>query len=137
MPETVETDWAAVRREVMAAVDTRLAICHRHRISLEQLGEHIRSHKWEVPEDATEHDRLLLVRRLFVALERQLNRLMEAVLTGTGDQMPALQRLTATLGKLLELERRVGGNRPERRQSREMQELRARIAKRLAELEVR
>lgn len=130
-------DWTAVRREIEAAVETRLLICDRYGITLEQLAEHIRTHKWDVPEDATDADRLLLLRKLFVGLERQLARLREAILAGPDDQVGATQKLTATLSRLLELERKIAGNKPERRQSRQMQELRTRIAKRLEELGVR
>lgn len=138
MPEeSAEPDWSQIRIEVEAAVESRLLICERHRISLEQLTEHIRTHKWDVPEDASEADRLLLVRKLFVGLERQLARLREAMMASPEDQVGAMQKLTTTLTKLLELERRINANRPERRQSRQMQELRARIAKRLEELGVR
>lgn len=135
LPE--EPNWTVVRREVTEAVETRLLICERHGITLEQLTEHIRTHKWDVPEDTSEADRLLLLRKLFVGLERQLARLREAMMAEPEDQVGSMQKLAATLTKLLELERRISGNKPERRQSRQMQELRARIAKRLEELGVR
>lgn len=130
-------DWTRIRSEVAAAVESRLLICERHDITLQQLTEHIRTHKWDVPEDASEADRLLLLRKLFVGVERQLARLREAVMAEPEDQVGAIHKLTTTLTKLLELERRINGNKPERRQSRQMQELRARIAKRLEELGVR
>ena len=138
MPEeSVEPNWTLIRTEVVAAVESRLLICEQHGITLEQLKEHIRTHKWDVAEDASEADRLLLLRKLFVGLERQLARLREAMVERPEDQVGAMQRLTTTFTKLLELERRMNAGKPERRQSRQMQELRARIAKRLEELGVR
>lgn len=138
LPEkTKGPDWTIIRAEVVAAVESRLLICERHGITLEQLTERIRTHKWNVPEDASEADRLLLLRKLFVGLERQLARLREAMVAKPEDQVSAMQKLTATYTKLLELERRINAGKPERRQSPQMQELRARIAKRLEELGVR
>ena len=130
-----EPNWMLIQQAVRAATETRLSICSRHGISLEQLVEHIRSHKWSVPEDRADEDRALLVRKLMVGLEQQAEGLKDAM-GGTGDKVATLQKLTTTLDKLLEIERSLQGNRPPRRQSREMLELRARIAKRLDELKV-
>jgi len=131
-----EPNWTTIQIEVRAATDTRLTICQRHEISLEQLAEHIRTHKWSVPEERSVEDRALLVRKLLVALETQLEGLKAGAMGETGDKVAMLQKLTTTLDKLLEIERQVAGNRPPRRQSREMQELRSKIAKRLDELKV-
>ena len=131
-----EPDWTQVQQEVRAARDTRLTICHRHGISPEQLVDRIRTHKWSVPEDRSAEDRALLVRKLMVGLETQLAGLEAGGMGQTGDKVATLQKLTATLDKLLEIERQVAGNRPPRRQSREMQELRSKIAKRLDELKI-
>lgn len=132
-----EPDWTVIQQEVRAARDTRLTICHRHSISLEVLAEHIRSHKWSVPEDRSVEDRALLVRKLLVGVEQQMEGLKAGAMGETGDKVATLQKLTTTLDKLLEIERQVSGNRPPRRQSREMQELRSKIAKRLDELKIR
>lgn len=131
-----EPNWTKVQIEVRAATDTRLTICQRHVISLEQLSEHIRTHKWSVPEERSVEDRALLVRKLLVGLETQLEGLKAGTMAETGDRVAMLQKLTTTLDKLLEIERQVAGNRPPRRQSREMQELRLKIAKRLDELKI-
>jgi hypothetical protein len=133
---SAEPDWTVIQQEVRAARDTRLTICHRHNISLEVLAEHIRSHKWSVPEERSVEDRALLVRKLLVGLEQQMEGLKADAMGGTSDKVATLQKLTTTLDKLLEIERSVTGNRPPRRQSREMQELRAKIAKRLDELKI-
>ena len=131
-----EPNWTKVQIEVRAATDTRLTICQRHGISLEQLSEHIRTHKWSVPEERSVEDRALLVRKLLVGLETQLEGLKAGAMAETGDRVAMLQKLTTTLDKLLEIERQMAGNRPPRRQSREMQELRLKIAKRLDELKI-
>lgn len=131
-----EPSWTTIQQEVRAAADTRLTICQRHGISPEQLAERVRTHKWDVPEDRSVEDRALLVRKLLVGLELQLEALKVGAVGETGDKVAMLQKLTTTLDKLLEIERQVSGNRPPHRQSREMQELRAKIAKRLDELKV-
>ncbi len=138
-PEGDGVRWDAVRLEVKLGELTRNAICHKYGITPSRLAKRIRTNKWDVEEDSTVHDFALVLGQLFFALERQAEHLTEVNMTGPGDrEVSTLQRLTATLDRLIGLDRQLnGGRKPERRESKEMKELRARIAKRLDELEVK
>jgi len=137
-PEGDGVDWNAVRLEVKLAELTRNAICRKYGITPGRLAKRISANKWDVAEDATAHDFALVLGQLFFALERQAEHLTKVDMTGSGDrEVATLQRLTATLDRLIELDKHVNGRKPERRESREMKELRSRIGKRLDELEIR
>lgn len=131
-------DWERVRLEVKLGERTRNAICGEYGITTKRLADRIRINKWDVAQDVMGHDFSLVVNQLFFALERQALHLTKVEMTGSGDrEVATLQRLTATLDRLIALDRQVTGRKPERRESKEMQELRTRIAKRLDELDVK
>lgn len=137
-PAGDDVKWDVVRLEVKLGELTRNAICRKHGITPGRLAQRIRANKWDVDEDATAHDFTLVLGQLFFALERQADHLTKVDMTGSGDrEVATLQRLTATLDRLIGLDRQLNGRKPERRESKEMKELRARIAKRLDELEVK
>lgn len=132
-----ESDWELVRLEVKLGERTRNAICAQYGITTKRLADRIRANKWDVPEDVTAHDHSLVLNQLFFVLERQVQHLTKVDMTGPGDrEVATLQRLTATLDRLIALDRQVTGRQSERRESKEMQELRGRIARRLDELGV-
>ncbi|WP_423068502.1 hypothetical protein [Devosia sp. CN2-171] len=130
--------WDLVRLQVKAGEMTRNRICAEHGITTQRLAQQIRKNKWDVDEDATEHDRRIIIGELFLATELQVLRLLGAQMSETGERESALLgRLTTTLDRLISLDVRVTGKKPTQRQSKEMTELRAKIAKRLDELKVR
>ncbi len=138
MPADDEIDWDRVRLQVKVGEMTRNRICAEHRITPQRLAARIRENKWDVEEDATEHDRRIIVGELLLATEMQVLRLLGAQMSDTGERESALLgRLTTTLDRLISLDIRVTGKKPTARQSKEMTELRAKIAKRLDELKVR
>ena len=138
-PDGDGVKWDAVRLEVRLGELTRNAICRKYGITPGRLAKRIRANKWDVEEDSTVHDFGLVLGQLFFALERQAEHLTKVEMTGLVDrEVATLQRLTATLDRLIGLDRQLsGGRKPERRESSQMKELRARIAKRLDELEVK
>lgn len=137
-PDGSGVDWNAVRLEVKLAELTRNAICRKYGIAPGRLAMRIRANKWDVDEDSTTHDFTLVLGQLFFALERQAEHLTKVDMTGSGErEVATLQRLTATLDRLIGLDRQLNVRKPERRESKEIKELRARIAKRLDELEVK
>jgi hypothetical protein len=137
-PDGGGVKWDVVRLEVKLGELTRNAICRKHGITPGRLAKRIRENKWDVEQDATAHDFGLVLHQLFFALERQADHLTRVDMTGPGDrEVATLQRLTATLDRLIGLDRQLNGHKPERRESSQMKELRARIAKRLDELEVK
>jgi hypothetical protein len=137
LPADDEIDWERVRLQVKVGEMTRHRICHEHKITMQRLARRIRENKWDVDEDATDHDRRIMVGELLLAAEKQILHLLEVQMSETGERESALLgRLTTTLDRLIALDIKVTGKKPTARQSKEMTELRAKIAKRLDELKV-
>ena len=139
MPSDDQVAWDVVRLQVKHGELTRNRICAEHGITPQRLARRIRDHKWGVEPDAGAHDRRIIVGKLMLALEHEIDRIVEnRVSDSDGTRETALLgRLTTTLDRLITLEGRVGGKPPTPKQSKEMTELRAKIAKRLDALQVR
>lgn len=130
-----ERDWAAVRRDVEADDMTHNAICRKHRISRGELLRRIRENRWAVIERDDLATRRTIIDGLFWALERQVEHLGEVELSTDGSkEAVVLNKLAATLEQLLEIDGKATGRTMSPRESREMQELRTKIARRLDEL---
>ena len=132
-----KVDWQKVRLQVRAGEMTRNRICAEHGITTRRLARRIRENKWDVDEDATDLDRRIIVDELLLATEKQVLHLLEVEMSATGERESLLLgRLVSTLDRLIALDMRVTGKKTTPRQSKEMTELRAKIAKRLDELKV-
>lgn len=131
-----EVDWVAVRSDYEAGIMTRNEIAHRHRIRRALLDERIRSQRWGLGRSEVE-ERKTIIELLFWAIERHARHLGEVDLAGSSDkEVAVLQKLATSLDRLISLDAKASGKAPDARQSRELGELRGRIAKRLGELRV-
>lgn len=138
LPSDDKVDWDKVRLDVKVAELTRNQICAKYHITTKRLANRIRENKWDVEEDATVHDRKIIIENLFLAVERQVGHLLEGQMSDSGERESALLgRLVTTLDRLISVDARVTGKKPTQRQSKEMTELRTKIAKRLDELQIR
>ena len=127
---TGDRDWAAVRRDVEIGDLTYNAICRRHRVSR---GELLR--RWSVAERDDLASRRIMIDGLFWALERQIDKMGEAELgLDVTREAAVLHRLATTLEKLIEIDGQTTGRKLNARESREMTELRTKIAERVDEL---
>jgi hypothetical protein len=137
MPADDAINWELVRLQVRAGEMTRNRICAEHGITAQRLAARIKENRWDVDEDATERDRTILLGWGYRVLERLLIQLAECEMSETGEREGvALGRLMTSLDRMIALETRITGRKPTPRQSREMVELRAKIAKRLDELKI-
>lgn len=139
MPSDEQVAWDVVRLQVKLGELTRNSICAEHGITPQRLARHIREKKWDVEDDATAQDRRIIVGKLMLAVEHEVDRIVESRMSDSDGtrETALLGRLTITLDRLIALEVRVRGKPPTPQQSKEMTELRAKIAKRLDALEVR
>lgn len=128
-------DWAAIRRDVERGDRTYAAICRQHHISRGELQRRIRENRWAAPETDELASRRILVDGLYWGLERLIDKMGEADLGLDADREAAvLHRLAATLEKLIAIDKQSTGRKPNARESREMAELKNKIAERLDEL---
>lgn len=131
----LQRDWHVIRREVERGDRTYTAICRQHRISRGELQRRIRENRWSAPETDELASRRILVDGLYWGLERLIDKMGEADLgLDAGKEAAVLHRLAATLEKLIAIDKQSTGRKPNARESREMAELKTKIAQRLDEL---
>lgn len=129
-----DVDWAAVRQDFESDALTTIGICKKYRIGHDVLALHARRAKWHIEHRAGGLDRSILIRQLFSVLENQIKHLEGAEMTTTGEkEVAVLGKLAATLEKLIEMDARAAIKRPGASQTREMQDLRNKLIKRLEE----
>lgn len=138
MPSDEQIPWEVVRLQVRLGELTRNRICAEHGITPQRLARHIREKKWDVEVDTGEQDRRIIVGKLMLAVEHEIDRIVENRMSDSDGtrETALLGRLTTTLDRLIALETRVRGKPPTPKQSKEMTELRSKIAKRLDALKV-
>jgi hypothetical protein len=132
---TAQRDWAAVRLDVELGAMTYNAICRKHRVTRGELLRRIRDNRWSVAERDDLASRRIMIDGLFWALERQIDKLGEGELgNDVSKEAAVLHRLATTLEKLIEIDTASSGRTLNPRESREMTELKTKIAQRLDEL---
>ncbi len=132
---TAEADWDTIRLESESGEGTVVSICKRHSVSKSSLAFRAKRDLWRMRNKQMGSSGPALLARLYRLLERQIFE-MEKTRDLMGDKEAAtLGRVAATLEKLMEIERREGQGKPRpKRQSKDLEYLRNKVAKRLEEL---
>jgi hypothetical protein len=135
LPETPVAGWDAVRADYHAGALTHYGLSRKHGVSLGALHRRIRENKWNDGSRAADADRRLIVAKLFGVVELQAEQIGRLTMTGTGDkEVSALNKLAATLEKLIALEGAGQTAAAKPPASKDLIEMRARIARRLEEI---
>ena len=130
-------DWDGVRAAVEGGKMTRIGICMKFGVSRADVARRIRANRWDAAERDDAQDRSLLLDGLAWALEQQINRLGALKLADPVKEAAVLHRLAATLGTIVKLGDKASvASQRTPRQSRELAELKLKIARRLDELNV-
>lgn len=128
-------DWAAVRHALDAGELSRVAICRRFGISRGELERRVRDNRWNIPARDDSGDLDIWLDGFFAVLERVLHQMETMEMIDPARETAALDRLARTLDNLLGLRERGGSRTEDERETREMQELRKKIARRINELD--
>ena len=126
--------WDAIRSDFEGDTLTEAGICRKHGVTRDELWTKARRNKWRVGHRENGLDRLILIRQVFGVLERHIQILEEVEMTEVGEtETTVLGRLVSTLDRLIEIEGRAGGKSgPE--ETREMQDIRNKLARRIDRL---
>ena len=122
------TEWAPVRADYEARYISRYAICLKYQIPMAELLERAEKNKWQ-RDDSDAVDRQILINQLLVLLQRQINQL-EQSMSGSDKETAVLAKLSANLDKLIAMEK-AAGRTSEAQETREMQDIRQKLAKRI------
>ncbi|HTJ57004.1 MAG TPA: hypothetical protein VL418_05500 [Devosiaceae bacterium] len=126
-------DWEAVRADYEGEGGTLDAICARHGISRSALSWRAKHHLWSQRNRTGNVDRPQIIKRMFRLLEMQLIQL-EKDMTQTGDkEVAVLGKLASTLEKLIEIDN-AAAEKPKPTRSKEIHDLRNKLAQRIEQL---
>lgn len=132
--------WLRVQHDYEHKIGTVAQICQTHGVTEQQLRYRIRKRKWKLREARSEDSRQRLIDRLLLLLGRQIGRLelrmnADEKVPPTPEELStvsnSMARLTGTLEKLAAMTK---GDVRTYRESEAMLELRAKIARRIEQL---
>ncbi|HVW94190.1 MAG TPA: hypothetical protein VHB74_16485 [Devosia sp.] len=137
-PPQAAVDWDAVRADYESDEGTLDGICLKHGITRSALSYRVRNKLWTPRYRGKGLSRPQIIDRMFRLLERQIIQL-EQDMKETGEkEVAVLGKLATTLEKLIEIDKAESGKQPgpakSPAQHKEMEELRNKLAQRLAQL---
>jgi len=131
--DRVEPDWAAIRAEYESGEDAVRVIAERHGVSYSALNWRVKKGLWLQRNRTGTVDRPMIIKRMFVLLERQVVQLGENM-TQTGEkEVAVLGKLASTLEKLIAIDD-AAASRPKPAQGKKMRDLRDQLAQRIEQL---
>jgi hypothetical protein len=127
-------DWDLVRIDFEGDEKTSWAICREYGIHPAELARHAKKAKWTTKHREAGLDRTILIQLLFGILDREISKLEKHDMAETAEKTASgLGRLATTMERLIDLENRAGtGSTPE--QTKEMQDIRRKLARRIDRL---
>jgi len=125
-----EIDWAAVRIDYEELAMTRNAVCRKHGIAMAQLLQRAWASRWERP-DSELIDRNILINKLLALLEAQLDQMEQAMGGAVDKEVNVLGGLAKNLKELIGMQKAERGGRDDDAETREMQDIRRKLAKRI------
>jgi hypothetical protein len=126
----LEIDWPAVRIDYEELALTRNAICRKHGVPMAQLLERAWKSRWERP-DGEATDRNILINKLLALLEAQLDGLEQSMGGGVDKEVNVLGGLAKNLKELIAMQKAERAGKVDDAETREMQDLRRKLAKRI------
>jgi hypothetical protein len=132
---TERARFADVRADFESDTLTDHAICEKHGLPHDRLWMLARSNNWKTGHRGNGLDRTILIRMLLGVLERQIGKVEKADMTELNEkETTVLGKLVSTLENLIEIEGRNNPAGSQQEETREMRELRNKLAKRIDRL---
>lgn len=130
----VDIDWAVAQADYESGAGTLDAVAKKHGISRGRLLWRARTHLWRPRNKRKGAGGPSLLARMFRLLERQIFQLENETSPMGEKEAAVLGRVAATLEKLMEIERSSVPPKPAKRHSKDLEELRKKVAARFEEL---
>jgi hypothetical protein len=132
-PDLPRTKVEAMRLDYVDRAIKIIEICKRHDVSRRRLYLIAVAEGWPLrsPKRVDKHD---LTQRLLRLLERQIGKLEQSMKDGTTDKSAVLGKLSATLDRLIATDRATAPQRRPARESKMIEDIRKKVAERLAQL---
>jgi hypothetical protein len=127
-------DWAAIRSDYEAGGMKVMAVAVKHGVTVAALRAASKRAGWNLRRVASSTNRSSLISRMFRLLDRQITQL-EATMAKSGDkEVAVLGNLARTLEKLIEIEDAEKPKRSTKAHSKDMQDIRRKLEKRIDDL---
>lgn len=134
MTDKSERDWRAIRFDYEHSELTVTEIEERYDVSRPTLYAHAGREEWALRRPSRQTGRKALIHRLIVMLERQIRHL-EINMSGSDEkEVTLLGNMARTLEKLIDLDRKNEGDKPDKKRDREIDDLRQKLADRIDQL---
>lgn len=135
--EPDEQTWILIRADTEPGEMTLNAVADKYRITPAMIRKRARANKWASPGPPASVERRLIIEQLYGVLERQIRHLRTVEMTPTGEkEVAVLHKLAMTLDKLAALDERNGGGKRTPPETKDIQDLRRKIAERIEELKL-
>jgi hypothetical protein len=127
-------DWAAVRADYEAEKEPVAAICAKFGVTKSQVSWRVKTQLWKQRNTTSHVSRPQIIKRMFRVLELQLVAL-EGNMGQTGEkEVAVLGKLASTLEKLIDIDNAAAAVAKPKAQRKDIEELRNKLAQRIAQL---
>lgn len=134
MTDKSERDWRAIRFDYEHSELSVTQIEERYDVSRPTIYAHAGREEWALRRPSRQTGRKALIHRLIVMLERQIRHL-EINMSGSDEkEVTLLGNMARTLEKLIDLDRKNEGDKPDKKRDREIDDLRQKLADRIDQL---
>ena len=140
MSDVVNPDWQLIKADYVTGKLKIIEICELHNISKTALMQHRTLGNWPGRYRSRVPSRKALIARMFVVLEKQIEKMEDTILHGSDDkEIALLGNLVRTLEKLVELDTKQkscgeGGTKSTEKSDKDMNALRKKIGLRIEQL---
>jgi hypothetical protein len=132
--ETPSVNWVTVRAEYEANKEPVLAICAKYGVTYGAISWRVKRELWTPRKTTSRVGRPQIIRRMFRVLELQLLAL-EGNMDHSGEkEVAVLGKLASTLEKLIDIDNAATAAAKPRAQRKDIEELRHKLAQRIAQL---
>jgi uncharacterized protein YjcR len=127
-------DWAAIKSDYEAGGMTVTAVAEKHGVAIAALHAERKRAGWTLRRIVSTTNRTSLIGRMFRLLDRQITQLEETMAKSGDKEVAVLGNLARTLEKLIEIEDAEKPKRSTKAHSKDMQDIRRKLEKRIDDL---
>jgi len=127
-------DWAAIRTAYETTPERLTQLAARFSVHWQAINARVLKEGWKQHDAGRSGDRQSLIDRLITMLERQIGYLEAAMKTSDEKEVTLLGNMARTLEKLIDLDAKVAGKKPDKKRDRELEDIKRKLADRIDQL---
>lgn len=127
-------DWAAIRTAYETTPERLTQLAARFGVHWQAINARVQRESWKQHVAGTGGDRQSLIDRLIKMLERQIAYLEAAMKTSDEKEVTLLGNMARTLEKLIDLDAKLAGKKPDKKRDRELEDIKRKLADRIDQL---